>query len=893
MAMIQAAASARSAGIGGAEKPQPSRRSLWALDWLNFLMADVQNGLGPYLAVYLKGAHQWGAGDVGLVMAVSNIAGALSQIPAGMLVDALRIKRLLIAAAALITAVGCLIIACRPQLAWVVGAQVIIGAAAAVLPPALTALCLGLVGHRRMPFQLARNQAFSHAGAFSAAILIGAGSRIWGYQWIFSLICIFAVGMVAAVFSISESDIDHRLARGGNGPGAAAEAAKPMSLRDVFRYRNLLVFLGAVILFHFGNAAMLPMAGQVLALTHPGTDTLALSACVVVAQLVMIGIALAVGRALHAGYGRKTIFLIMLAVLPIRGVLFALFNANPWAVVGIQILDGVGAGIFSVIAVVIADDLMRGTGRFNLAQGLVALSVGIGSGLSNVTSGFIVQWFGYRSGFLYLTTIALCALLFCAAFMPETRPAEAGPEGKSAVGARPLLATKPRPDTGPARRIPRIEQLAIGILGTVIGLTLLAAFATVALPGSVLHADTTKIAAGAIFIGAYAALAIGKIPGLRIDRAGVALVGASLMVGAGVLPLDKAGRAVDFNTITLLLGIMIVVANLRLSGFFALANAWAVRHVHRPIVLLAAVTIVSGLFSAFLVNDAICLVLSPLVLELTLHLRRQPMPYLLAVAMASNIGSTATITGNPQNMLIGSFSHLPYAQFTFALAPVALVGLVLTVLFLALAYPKEFRAGDRLAAVSPAVRVQKALLLRALLATGVMVALFFAGQPPAKVAIVIGGLLLLTRRLKSERIYAEIDWSLLLMFVGLFIIVAGAEQALLTPDLRAAAGRWHLDQVPMLSLVTAVLSNLVSNVPAVLVLRPFIDALPKPDTAWLVVAMASTLAGNFTVLGSIANLIVVQKAASRGVSIDFWDYFKVGAPLTVLTIAFGTLWLWR
>ncbi|MBX5454716.1 MAG: MFS transporter [Acidobacteriia bacterium] len=899
MAMIQAAASARSAGIDDAEnteKPQPSRRSLWALDWLNFLMADVQNGLGPYLAVYLKGAHNWGAGDVGLVMAVSNIAGAVSQIPAGMLVDALRIKRLLVAAAALITAAGCLIIAFRPELAWVVGAQVAIGAAAALLPPALTALCLGLVGHRRMPAQLGRNQAFSHAGAFSAAILIGTGSRIWGYHWIFWLLCIFAAGMVAAVFSISPNDIDHRLARGANGHGPAADSGKPMRLREVFRYRRLLVFLATVVLFHLGNAAMLPMAGQVLALTHPGTDTLALSACVVVAQLVMIGVALAVGRALHAGYGRKTIFLLMLAVLPIRGLLFALFTANPWAVVAIQILDGIGAGIFSVLAVVIADDLMRGTGRFNLAQGLVALSVGIGSGLSNVTSGFIVQWFGYRNGFLYLAFIAACALVFCAAFMPETRPAEAVSKGESAAaaGGRPAPATKPRLEAPvPTRRGSRIELLAIGILGTVIGLALVAALATVALPGSVLNANATKIAAGAIFIGAYAALAIGKIPGLRIDRAGVALVGASLMVGAGVLPLDQASRAVDFGTITLLLGIMIVVANLRLSGFFALANAWVVRHVHRPIVLLAAVTLVSGLFSVFLVNDAICLVLSPLVLELTLHLRRQPMPYLLAVAMASNIGSTATITGNPQNMLIGSFSHLPYAQFTLALAPVAMVGLVLTVLLLALAYRSEFRAGDRLQALSPAVHVQKALLLRALLATGVMVALFFAGQPPAKVAIVIGGLLLLTRRLKSERIYAEIDWSLLLMFVGLFIIVAGAEHALLTPNMRAAAGRWHLDHVPMLSLITGVLSNLVSNVPAVLVLRPFIDALPKHDTAWLVVAMASTLAGNFTVLGSIANLIVVQKAASRGVSIGFWDYFKVGAPLTVLTIAFGTLWLWR
>ena len=150
----------------------------------------------------------------------------------------------------------------------------------------------------------------------------------------------------------------------------------------------------------------------------------------------------------------------------------------------------------------------------------------------------------------------------------------------------------------------------------------------------------------------------------------------------------------------------------------------------------------------------------------------------------------------------------------------------------------------------------------------------------------------MTRRLGSERIYAEIDWPLLVMFVGLFIIVAGAQRALLTPDLLTAASRLHLDRVPVLSVVTAVLSNLVSNVPAVLVMKPFIDALRDQDTAWLVVAMASTLAGNFTVVGSIANLIVVQRAAARGVVIGFGEYFKVGAPLTVLTIAAGTLWLW-
>ena len=443
----------------------------------------------------------------------------------------------------------------------------------------------------------------------------------------------------------------------------------------------------------------------------------------------------------------------------------------------------------------------------------------------------------------------------------------------------------------PAAQVSHVERLAIGLVGGIVALALLAALATFVSPGSVLGSDTVKLAAGAIFAGAYLALAIGKIPGFGVDRAGVALVGACLMVVSGVLTLEEASRAVDFGTITLLLGVMIVVANLRLSGFFGLVNAWVARHVHRPIALLVAVTVVSGLFSAFLVNDAICLVLSPLVLELTLDLKRKPTPYLLAVAMASNVGSTATITGNPQNIMIGSFSHLPYLQFAAALTPIALIGLALTILLLALVYRSEFFVGDRLAPTPRAAPIERALLARALVATAVMVALFFAGQPPAKAAIVMGGLLLMTR-LKSERIYAEIDWSLLLMFVGLFIIVAGAQRALLTPDVVAAAGRLRLDQLPTLSLVTAALSNLVSNVPAVLIMRPFVDALPNHDTAWLTVAMASTLAGNFTVIGSIANLIVVQKAASQGVSISFWDYFRVGAPLTLVTLAIGTLWLW-
>jgi Na+/H+ antiporter NhaD/arsenite permease-like protein len=402
-----------------------------------------------------------------------------------------------------------------------------------------------------------------------------------------------------------------------------------------------------------------------------------------------------------------------------------------------------------------------------------------------------------------------------------------------------------------------------------------------------------RIAAGTIFSATYVALAIGRVPGLAIDRAGIALVGACLMVGAGALPLEDAYKAIDLDTVTLLLGMMIVVASLRLSGFFVLVNGFVARRMTGPVALLMSVSFVTALFSAFLVNDAICLVMAPLVMELTLALKRRPMPYLLAVAMASNVGSVATLTGNPQNIMIGSFSRIPYPVFAAALTPVALAGLAMMIGLIVLLHRGDLSRMDGARRPRPrqTLRVNRALVGRALVATIAMVGLFFAGQPPAKAAILIGGLLLLTRRLRSVRIYREIDWSLLLMFAGLFIIVAGAQAQLLSPGIVADAGALHLDRPWRLSVLTAALSNLVSNVPAVLVLKPFVDALPDHDQAWKLVAMASTLAGNFTVLGSIANLIVVEKAAARGIAIGFWDYFRIGAPLTILSIAAGTVWL--
>lgn len=394
-----------------------------------------------------------------------------------------------------------------------------------------------------------------------------------------------------------------------------------------------------------------------------------------------------------------------------------------------------------------------------------------------------------------------------------------------------------------------------------------------------------------IFLCTYAVVALGRLPGLRLDRAGAALIGASLMVGSGALSLEEAYRAIDLNTIVLLVGMMILVANLRLAGFFALAARWVAERARHPLSLLAGVTLVSGALSAFLVNDTVCLMLTPLVAELALGLRRNAVPYLLALAMASNIGSTATITGNPQNILIGSYSGIPYAQFAGALAPVAALGLLVLVVLVVLLFPREFLVRARFEVPAAPVRVHRVLLIKAVVAAVGMIAAFFAGVPPAEVAIIGGALLLLTRRLKPERVYREIDWALLLLFAGLFVVVRGTEQALLTPDVLRWAEHVALDEPAVLALTAAALSNIVSNVPTVLVLKPFVAALAHPGRAWLVLAMASTLAGNLTIVGSIANLIVVERARRHRVEIDFWTYLRLGVPVTAITIGIGVWWM--
>ena len=411
---------------------KPSSRSLRGLDGINFLMADVRDGVGPYLSIYLKGAQHWDAGAIGLAMGASSIAAAICQIPAGLLVDGTRSKRLLVAVSGLAIGMGCLLIVLLPHFWTVIAAQGMLGAASAVIAPTIAALSLGIVGRQLLDARISRNEGFNHGGNLLAAVLAGTLGQWRGYQWIFYLVCAFALASTAVVTRIAPHEINHDRARGGED---SANSGEPLPFRALLRRRDLIIFLASVVLFHFGNAAMLPMAGQVLAQKHPGEDAIALSACIIAAQFVMVGVAWCVGQAAARGIGRKPIFLVALAVLPVRGLLFSV-TSSPYR--GRHPVARRRRGRdFGVISVLIASDLMRGTGRFNLAQGLTALSVGIGATLSNATAGYAVQGFGYAAGFLYLAGVACCAVVFFVLLMPETRQAAEPTAPRGAVQSEP------------------------------------------------------------------------------------------------------------------------------------------------------------------------------------------------------------------------------------------------------------------------------------------------------------------------------------------------------------------------------------------------------------------------------------------------------------------------
>ena len=394
-----------------------------------------------------------------------------------------------------------------------------------------------------------------------------------------------------------------------------------------------------------------------------------------------------------------------------------------------------------------------------------------------------------------------------------------------------------------------------------------------------------------ILVATYAVLAVGQAPLLRIDRTGAAIVGAILMVTVGGLSLDQAYRSIDYRTLVLLFGMMVLVSNLQLAQFFSGLARWIVAAVHHPAALLVTVVFASGLLSALFVNDTVCLVFTPVLLDVAAIRRHRPQPYLLALATASNIGSAATMTGNPQNMLIGSLSGLGYLEFASALAPVALAGLAIDSALLWVLFRKDLHAGDFESDERGPRPAHRAMMAKSLVVAAGVVILFLAGVDTALVAAGGAAVLLLTRRVKPEKVYRLIDWGLLTLFIGLFVVIAGIERVGLDRVFFEWLQPIGIDSVAGLSAVAAALSNLTSNVPAVMLFSRVVPYLPDPRTSWLTLAMSSTLAGNLTILGSIANLIVVEGARRRGVRISFVEYLRIGVPVTILTLAFGIWWL--
>lgn len=403
---------------------------------------------------------------------------------------------------------------------------------------------------------------------------------------------------------------------------------------------------------------------------------------------------------------------------------------------------------------------------------------------------------------------------------------------------------------------------------------------------SILQVATALIAAITL-IG----VAIGRWPWLRMNRATIALVGATVLIAIGVIPLEQAYRAIDWNTIVLLFAMMVLNVNLRIAGFFHLVTSHVVKLARTPRRLLALVIGVSGVLSAIFLNDTIALMMTPLVLELALSLRRNPLPYLVALVTAANVGSVAAITGNPQNMLVGMASGIPFVQFTAALAPIAIAGLFVIWLVMMVVYRAEFAPAMLAGEYTLPPQEYRPLLRKSMIATALMLVALVAGAPIPLAALVAAALLLISRRRDPERVFEGIDWGLLVFFAALFVVTGAIETSGLGQDLFAWLRPWADGGPAKLTLVSLVLSNLVSNVPAVMLFRPVIPTLAEPHVAWLTLAMATTLAGNLTLLGSVANLIVAEIAKRHGVHLSFVEYLKAGTPIAILTLIFGVAWL--
>jgi Na+/H+ antiporter NhaD/arsenite permease-like protein len=403
-----------------------------------------------------------------------------------------------------------------------------------------------------------------------------------------------------------------------------------------------------------------------------------------------------------------------------------------------------------------------------------------------------------------------------------------------------------------------------------------------------------------IFALVYLGMALGKLPGLGLDRTGVAILGAIAMIAIGAISVRDAAKSIDYETLLLLFSLMLFSAQLRVAGFYAAVGRKLAEATARPKRLLAVLVIVSGVLAALLANDIICLAFTPVLCVALLSAKRNPIPYLVALATASNIGSAATLIGNPQNMYIGVAGRLPFAQFTLVMLPITIVAMGICWGIVVIAWPRDFFDGvgttggwtlhpdqdDNYELDLP--RIYKTLVILAAL---VVAFLFLPTGGRVIAALAAGGLLLISPKKDSSHLYLQTDWGLLLLFIGLFVVNGTLKQSGLMDQIITKLQQSGIDlhHLPTLAAVTTGLSNIISNVPAVLLLRP---SIPQNDRgAWYILAMSSTWAGNLTLVGSIANLIVAEQAARFGVQLDLKNYCRTGIAITLLTVAMGTAWI--
>ncbi|MBN1997857.1 anion transporter [candidate division KSB1 bacterium] len=375
-----------------------------------------------------------------------------------------------------------------------------------------------------------------------------------------------------------------------------------------------------------------------------------------------------------------------------------------------------------------------------------------------------------------------------------------------------------------------------------------------------------------------------------MNRATIAFVGVVVLILCKSISIEQAYDAVDLNTIVLLFSVMIINVNFRLSGFFNLISIYILKWAKTPRQLLALLIFFSGFLSALFLNDTIVLVFTPLVLDITIVLKRNPLPYLIALATSANIGSVSTIIGNPQNILIGNFSEISFVKFTVFLLPVAVIGLIFIWFIIVFLYRKEFLPVKFEPITMPKFRIYHPLLKKAVVSTLSMLFAIILGVPVAVAAMGAASILLITRRLKAERVFSEIDWSLLVFFAGLFGVTKAVDVIGLSDRLITLFQFESGNDLVSLTILSTVTSNIISNVPAVLLLKNIIQSFTNIKIAWLTMAMATTFAGNLTLIGSVANLIVAETAKKRGVILTFAEYLKSGFLITLITLLLGTFW---